>query len=220
MSDKIKVLIVDDHPFFREGVKLFLSTDSELELVAGVSSGSQALEIIATAKVDVIVMDLQMPGMDGISSTEALLERDPTLRILMLTSFGGGDKIQQALAAGAAGYCLKDAPPAELAIAIKAVAEGGTYLGRGITPQAFTSSPVKPISTDHAGTQFTGIETLTERELDVLRLLAQGLGNKEIAERLFVGDKTVKTHVANILQKLEVKTRTQAALLASRHGIF
>ncbi|KAF0193868.1 MAG: LuxR family transcriptional regulator [Bacillota bacterium] len=220
MNDKIKVLIVDDHPFFREGVKLYLNTDSELDLVAGVSSGKQALEIITTTKVDVIVMDLQMPGMDGISSTEALLERDPSLRILMLTSFGGGEKIQQALAAGAAGYCLKDAPPAELAIAIKAVAEGGTYLGRGITSQTLTLPTTKAAPSDHFCMESAGFDTLTERELDVLRLLAQGLGNKEIAEKLYVGDKTVKTHVANILQKLDVKTRTQAALLASRHGIF
>ena len=219
MSPKIRILIVDDHPFFREGVKLYLSTTSDFELVAGVSGGEQALEVIATTKVDIIVMDLQMPGMDGISATQALLKLDPTLRILMLTSFGGGEKIQQALAVGAAGYCLKDAPPAELANAIRAVAEGGTYLGRGITHQSFTLSSVKPTSPSQT-MEITGIETLTERELDVLRLLAQGLGNKEIAEKLYVGDKTVKTHVANILQKLDVKTRTQAALLASRYGMF
>ena len=148
-----------------------MSTDSELELVGGASGGEQALEIIATTKVDVIVMDLQMPGMDGISSTEALLERDPTLRILMLTSFGGGEKIQQALIAGAAGYCLKDAPPAELATAIKAVAEGGTYLGRGITPQALTSpSPIaKAVPTNQKNTELTGFEILTERELEIGR---------------------------------------------------
>lgn len=219
MSPKIRILIVDDHPFFREGVKLYLSTTNDFELVAGVSGGEQALEVIATTKVDIIVMDLQMPSMDGISATQALLKLDPTLRILMLTSFGGGEKIQQALAAGAAGYCLKDAPPAELATAIRAVAEGGTYLGRGITPQSFTLSSVMPASAGNT-VEITGIDTLTERELDVLRLLAQGLGNKEIAEKLFVGDKTVKTHVANILQKLDVKTRTQAALLASKYGIF
>lgn len=215
MEAAIKVLIVDDHPFFREGVKLFLSTVDGFEIVGSVGSGEQALKIIASAGADVVLMDLQMSGLDGIATTKALLTQHPALKILMLTSFGGGGKIQQALATGAAGYCLKDARPSELATAIRAVAEGGTYLGKGITPTAFSSDPL--VSGEESTSLFA---ELTGRELDVLKLLTRGLGNKEIAEQLFVSEKTVKTHVANLLQKLEVKTRTQAALLASKHNLF
>jgi len=216
MSKVIKVLIVDDHPFFREGVKLYLSSTGGFEVVCSVSSGAQALEAMSNCMAEVVILDLHMPGMDGISTTQALLERHKALRVLILTSFHANDKIQQALAAGASGYCLKDAPPAELAAAIRAVAEGGTYLGRGISPQAFAS----PADSKSQCTNIPPIlSELTDRELDVLRLITKGLGNKEIAEFLYVGEKTVKTHVANILQKLNVKTRTQAALLASKQGL-
>lgn len=216
----IKVLIVDDHPFFREGVKLFLNSAGGFEIAGSLSDGKKAVEFLTSNKVDVVVMDLHMPGLDGISATRTLLEQDPSLRILILTSFSGGEKIQEALASGAAGYCLKDAPPAELAAAIRAVAEGGTYLGRGITPAALvpTNASISQPTTQNRAV--TGISSLTERELEVLKLLTRGLGNKEIAAELYLGEKTVKTHVANILQKLEVSTRTQAALLASRQGLF
>jgi DNA-binding NarL/FixJ family response regulator len=139
---------------------------------------------------------------------------------MVLTSFGNEEKIQQAIAAGASGYCLKDAPPQELVTAINAVAAGGTYLGRGITPKALTqisSTPSEEAKTGHPGSDEGIFAELTKRELDVLDKLAQGLGNKEIAEALFVSEKTVKSHVANVLHKLEVKTRTQAALLVSEY---
>jgi len=214
----IKVLIVDDHPFFREGVRLFLSPMTGFEIVGGVGSGEEALRIIPSQTADVVVMDLHMPGQGGIATTQALLEEHPKLRILILTSFGDSAKIQEALAVGAAGYCLKDAPPAELASAIRAVAEGGTYLGRGITPSSMSLAPSRQtISGQDSDSLFA---ELTGRELDVLKLLTKGMGNREIAKELFVSEKTVKTHVANLLQKLEVRTRTQAALLASKHGIF
>lgn len=217
MEGKIRVMIVDDHPFFREGVKLYLGGVDDFELVGAASSGEQAVEMISSHQVDVVLMDLQMNGMDGIAATQALLEYDPDIRVLILTSFGGGDKIQQAFASGAAGYCLKNAPPAELTTAIQAVAGGGTYLGRGIMPQTLASAaPAPQHDSSEASAPF---EHLTEREVDVLKLLAKGLGNRDIAEQLVVTEKTVKTHVANILQKLDVKTRTQAALLANKHGL-
>jgi NarL family two-component system response regulator LiaR len=214
----IRVLIVDDHPFFREGVKLFLGTSEGFEIIGAAGSGEEALEVLSAQEADVVLMDLQMAGLDGIETTRALLLERPTLRILILTSFGGAGKIQQALAAGAAGYCLKDAPPGELAAAIRAVAEGGTYLGRGITPGNLTLTP-DDVEPDNPQEE-SPLAELTQRELDVLRLLTRGLGNKEIAEALFVSEKTVKTHVANVLQKLQVKSRTQAAILASKHGLF
>lgn len=214
---KIRILIVDDHPFFREGVRFYLSSIPGFDLVGAAQSGEQALEMVARNRVDVVLMDLQMTGMDGIAATEAVLARDPEVRVLILTSFGGGGKVQQALAAGASGYCLKNAPPGELAAAIQAVAFGGTYLGRGVTPQALATGQSATPSEEASATD--QIAALTERELDVLKLLARGLGNREIAEQLVVTEKTVKTHVANILQKMNVKTRTQAALQASRLGV-
>ncbi|MCC5911302.1 MAG: response regulator transcription factor [Clostridiaceae bacterium] len=161
MNSKIKVLIVDDHPFFRQGVSFFLNDTKGIELVGEVSSCEEALDIVTSVEVDVMLMDLQMTGMDGIATTRALLEKNPSLRILILTSFGGGEKIQQALRTDAAGYCLKDAPLQELLTVIKAV-----------------------------------------------------------AETLFIGEKTVKTHVANALHKLGVKIRTQAAFLANKEKLF
>ena len=218
MGQSIKILIVDDHPFFRQGVTFFLNSLEELELVGEAENGEQAVDIISDKQIDVVLMDLQMPGMDGISATSALLKINPYLRILILTSFGNDEKIQQALMAGASGYCLKDAPPEELITAIKAVASGGTYLGRGITPKVLAQTAFK-IEEKKAEPREEIFAELTEREVEVLDKLAQGLGNKDIARELVVSEKTVKTHVANILQKLEVKTRTQAALLASKHRL-
>lgn len=178
------------------------------------ADGEQALQLLAKTAADVVLMDLKMTGIDGIATTTAALEAWPDLRILILTSYGSEDAIAQALQAGAAGYCLKDAPPQELASAIRAVAAGGTYLGRGINPAVL----MRQIKGSHNLLQENAskVESLTQRETEVLHLLAQGLGNKEIAAKLFVSEKTVKTHITNILQKLDVKTRTQAALLAAK----
>lgn len=221
MGTPIRILIVDDHPFFRQGVRLFLESLQDFVLIGEAESGEQALQVAGDQEVDVVLMDLAMPGMDGISATEALLKVNPALGVLVLTSFGNEEKIKQAIAAGASGYCLKDAPPKELTTAINAVAAGGTYLGRGITPKVLTYSfdrHEKMIGempqADYAGTLFA---ELTQRELEVLEKLARGLGNKGIARELYVSEKTVKTHVANILGKLNVKTRIQAALLFSEY---
>lgn len=219
MERPIRILIVDDHPFFRQGVKFYLSSVDDFELVGEASNGQQALDVIDSTAADVILMDLKMPGMDGISTTRALHSVNPGIRILILTSFGSWEETQAALRAGAAGYCLKDAPPEELATAVRAVAGGGTYLGRGITPNLGFQEGFDTKKGGLAVEQNDPIAILTERELDVLKLLGEGLGNREIADRLVVSEKTVKTHVANILQKLEVKTRTQAALFASKSGL-
>ena len=214
MKQPIRIIIVDDHPFFRQGVKFYLSSLPEFSLVGEAADGDQALQLLANTAADVVLMDLKMTGIDGIATTTAALEAWPDLRILILTSYGSEDAIAQALQAGAAGYCLKDAPPQELASAIRAVAAGGTYLGRGINPAVL----MRQIKGSHNLLQENAskVESLTQRETEVLHLLAQGLGNKEIAAKLFVSEKTVKTHITNILQKLDVKTRTQAALLAAK----
>ncbi|RSK25863.1 DNA-binding response regulator [Bacillus sp. HMF5848] len=217
MTQPFKVIIVDDHPFFRQGVKLFLSGVKDLELIGEYSSGEEALENVSTfEQAHVILMDLQMRGIDGIAATTKLISLHPELRILILTSYGSEDKIREALQAGVAGYCLKDAPPEELVTAIQAVAEGGTYLGRGIDLRVLAQGTAGHIDTDENSKL---LDSLTQRELDVLKLLAKGYGNKQIAEELFVSEKTVKTHVANVLHKLEVTSRTQAALLANQYGI-
>lgn len=216
MSETLKLLIVDDHPFFRQGVKFFLSGISGFHWIGECSNGEEALDFLqGTEEPDVILMDLNMKGMGGIEATEKILASYRHLRILVLTSFNNEENVRKAIAAGACGYCLKDAPPDELAAAIRAVAEGGTYLGKGIPLTALAGgSPAQQMAEE---TPF--VEDLTERERDVLKLLAAGLGNKEIAEKLYVSEKTVKTHVANILHKFQVKTRTQAALLATKHGL-
>lgn len=217
MNRRYKLLIIDDHPFFRQGVKFYLSSLNDFELIEECSSGEGALEFISCSEPDVILMDLKMAGMDGIATTKALLSINPNQRILILTSYGSESQIREAINAGAAGYCLKDAPPDELVTAIKAVAEGGTYLGRGIPLKALSLN-----TTENNDSIFIDrlIADLTQRELDVLKLIAVGLGNKDIAQKLIVSEKTVKTHVANILHKLDVKTRTQAALLANKHDLF
>lgn len=217
MDSPYKLLIIDDHPFFRQGVKFYLSSLKDFELIGECSCGEEALEVISRSEPDVILMDLKMTGMDGIATTEALLTFNPSLYILILTSFGSEHQIRDAINAGVRGYCLKDAPPEELVTAIKAVAEGGTYLGRGIPLKAL--SPTIPEHDENMNTNSL-IANLTQRELDVLKLIAVGLGNKEIAQKLIVSEKTVKTHVANLLHKLDVKTRTQAALLANRLNSF
>jgi DNA-binding NarL/FixJ family response regulator len=162
-------------------------------------------------------MDLAMPGMDGIETTRAVAEAHPEVKTLILTSFGSWDRVYAALKAGAAGYVLKDARPEELMAAIKAVAAGGSYLGAQVASELLTrvagEKPTPPPS------QMGSDEELTTREVEVLRLVARGLGNRAIAEELFLSEKTVKTHVANIMQKLQVKSRTQAALYAHEHGL-
>lgn len=214
MQQPIKIVIVDDHPFFRQGVKFYLSSLPEFSVVGEAAGGKEALQLLAATVADVVLMDLKMTGLDGIATTTTALAQRPDLRILILTSFGSEDAIAQALQAGAAGYCLKDAPPEELASAIRAVAAGGTYLGQGINP-ALLIRQIKRTqpSVEEDTSKFA---SLTQREAEVLQLLGQGLGNKELAERLFVSEKTIKTHVTSILQKLDVKTRTQAALLAAK----
>lgn len=219
----IRILLVDDHPFFRQGVSFFIDSVDGFQLVGEASSGEQAIEQVSSLEIDVVLMDLQMKGMDGISTTKKVLSIKPSIRILILTSYGHGEKIQEALVAGAAGYCLKDSPPDELTTAIRAIAEGGAYLGRGILPMAIAQMQQSQSSQTTAAeaskkSELPSIQSLTQREQDVLRLLAKGHSNKEIADQLFVSEKTVKTHVANILQKLDVNTRTQAAILANQFG--
>ena len=211
---KIKLLIVDDHPLFRQGVRLFLETIPDIEIAGEAGCGEAALFLLAQRAVDLVLLDLQMPGPDGIEITRQINTVHPGTKILILTSFGEWEKVHGALKAGASGYILKDAEPEQLLTAIRAVAAGGSYLG----------SQVAADLVQHVdGEGRTGVgemeKPLSSRELEVLALIARGLSNREIAEFLFLSEKTVKTHVANILQKLGVKSRTQAALYAMRKNL-
>jgi DNA-binding NarL/FixJ family response regulator len=187
-----------------------LESEPGFRVAGEAGSGSAAISFLESSPVGLVLLDLQMPGQSGIEVTRDIKGKWPETRVLILTSFNSWDMIYPALKAGASGYILKDAPPPELIAAIKAVSAGGRYLGEEVASKLL-SGP--------ATTTEESMDSLTARELDVLRQLAQGLDNKEIAARLFLSEKTVKTHVASILQKLDVKSRTQAALYGIQHGV-
>lgn len=204
----VRVLLVDDHTVVRQGLRMFLSLDSELTIVGEAVNGADALQKAHDLQPDVILMDLMMPVMDGITAI-GILRRDlPDIEIIALTSVLEDTSVFNAMRAGATGYLLKDTEAEELCRAIKAAAAGQVQLSSQAAARLLREVPA-PDSP----------EQLTERETDVLRLLAQGLANKEIAAALGIGEKTVKTHVSNILGKLGVVSRTQAALYAARIGL-
>jgi len=216
-GEKIKLLIADDHPFFRQGISLFLDDTSEIEIKAEADNGKIALDTIKKDNdFDVILMDLQMPEMDGIEATDQIKSEYPSIKVLILTSFNSWNKVYEALKAGADGYIMKDSKPDELVAAIKAVNTGGVYYGAEVAEQLLKR--VNQTSSEAENEEL--IEPLTDRELEVLALLGRGLSNQEIADELVVSIKTVKTHVSNILAKLEVDSRTQAAVFAIRKGLI
>ena len=204
----IQILLVDDHTVVRQGLRMFLSLDAELEVVGEAADGLEAVELAHELKPDVILMDLLMPRMDGIAATAVIRRELPDTEVIALTSVLEDEKVIGAIKAGAIGYLLKDTQANELCQAIKAAAAGQVQLSPLAAARLLREvrAPESP-------------EPLTERETDVLRLLAQGQSNKEIAQTLIIGEKTVKTHVSNILAKLSVPSRTQAALFAVRIGL-
>jgi len=204
----IKVLLVDDHAVVRQGLRMFLSLDDELEIVGEASNGEEGLALARRLAPDVILMDLLMPGMDGIAATAVLRRELPQTEVIALTSVLEDRLVVDAIRAGAIGYLLKDTNADELCRAIKAAAAGQVQL----SPQA-AARLMREVRVPDSP------EALTERETEVLRLLGQGLANKEIAASLTITEKTVKTHVSNILAKLGVSSRTQAALYAVRIGL-
>ena len=208
----IRVLIADDHAIVRSGISALLAQVSDIEVVGEASDGQQAVTQAAILHPDVILMDLVMPNMDGIEAIRQIKARQPDSRILVLTSFAADDKVFPAIKAGALGYLLKESRPADLIEAIRQVYRGESALHPTIARkvlQELTHPPARPPTPD----------PLTEREMDVLRLVAQGLGNQEIAAKLSVGDATVRTHVSNILAKLHLANRIQVALYALREGL-
>jgi NarL family two-component system response regulator LiaR len=212
MTIPIRVLIADDHAIVRKGVRALLSTERDIQVVGESSDG---VEVVAQAKAlrpDVILMDLVMPKLDGIEATRQIAAQQPEVRVLVLTSFAADDKVFPAIKAGALGYLLKDSGPEELVKAIRQVHRGEPSLEPTIARKMLTElshPPKAPVTAD----------PLTQRELDVLRLVAQGKNNKEIGEQLAISEMTVRTHMSNILSKLHLASRTQAALYALREGI-
>ena len=208
----IAVLIVDDHAVVRQGLRTFLDLHDDIEVVGEAGDGEEALAAVARLDPDVVLMDLVMPRLDGVSAIERLREIAPATRVIVLTSFLDEDKVLPAVRAGAAGYLLKDVQPAELVRAIRLVDDGESLLHPAVAARV-----LRELAGD--GARAERHELLTARELEVLALLAAGRANKAIAFELGVAEKTVKTHVGNILGKLGLSDRTQAALYAVREGL-
>jgi DNA-binding NarL/FixJ family response regulator len=208
MADPIRVLVVDDHPIVRQGLVAYLGKRADIEVVGEADDGQRAVSAAARLRPDVVLLDLVMPRMDGVEATRQLRRLVPGTRILVLTSFAAEDHVMDAVRAGAAGYLLKDVEPADIAAAIGAVHRGDAFLH----PEA----AAHVIAAVHDDGQRSAFADLTPRERDVLELIGEGLSNREIANRLVVAEKTVKTHVSSILRKLGVRDRTQAALIAVR----
>jgi two-component system, NarL family, response regulator LiaR len=208
----IRVLIVDDHAIVRKGIRALLTESGGFEIVAEVAGGQEAVVCAEATKPDVILMDLLMPGMDGIEAIRQITSRQPGARILVLTSFAADNKLFPAIKAGALGYLLKDSSPEELVRAIRQVHRGEPALhptiARKLLQEVAHPADLQPAP-----------EVLTARELAVLRLVAQGLSNQEIADDLAVSEPTVRAHVSRILGKLHLASRTQAALYAVREGL-
>ena len=215
-ASPIQVLLVDDHSVVRRGIEAYLEVVDDIEMLGQAATGREALERIAELETagqppDVVLMDIIMPEMDGIAATAAIKQRWPEIEVVALTSFIEEDKIHGALQAGAIGYLLKDAAAAEVAGAIRAAHEGQMRLDPAVARRLSESL--------RAPRQSAPVEPLTERERDVLTLVAEGKANKEIARELGIGDRTVRTHVTSILGKLGLVSRTQAAIYAVREGL-
>jgi two-component system, NarL family, response regulator LiaR len=213
MTEPITVLVVDDHAVVREGVRAFLATQPDLAVVGTAASGEEALRLAAEHAPDVVLMDLVMPGMDGVETTRRLRQLTPRSQVLVLTSYDQDEHIFPAIRAGAQSYLLKEVGSVELAEAIRKVARGEAVLHPRVAARVIQELHGARRDQPNAFTE------LSERELDVLKLIAEGRSNAEIAERLVISEKTVKSHVSNILDKLHLDDRTQAAVYAWREGV-
>jgi len=211
-DEPIRVLVVDDHTIIRKGIKAVLDLIPDIDLVGEAENGNQAVEMEQELIPDVILMDLMMPEMDGIECIKQIKEKRTKARILVLTNFAGEDMIFPAIKAGAMGYHLKDSSPEALIEAIRQVNQGVASLHPSIAKKVLEEF-------SRSDKQLLSEEPLTQRELEVLRLIAQGYENRDIAEQLVISEATVRTHVSNILGKLHLASRTQAALYALREGL-
>jgi len=214
---RIKILLVDDQPLFREGLRTVLSLHSDFEVVGEAANGSEAIRLTRSLLPSVVLMDLQMPILDGVSATRRLHEEQPSCRVIVLTTFDDDEMVFDGLRAGAVGYLLKDVPSEKLAEAIRAAARGESFLQPSVAAKVVAE--FARLSGRTAAVMESLIEPLSERELEILRLIARGTSNREIASGLFIAEGTVKNHVTNILAKLGVRDRTQAAIKAKDIGL-
>ncbi len=210
----VRVLIADDQQLVRAGFRMILGTQSDIEVIGEAASGGEAVTITAALQPDVVLMDIRMPGIDGIEATRRILASEPATRVLMLTTFDLDEYVYDALRAGASGFLLKDVPPHQLAAAVRTVGEGDALLSPSITRRLIEEFAVSraPRATPRE------LSGLSPRELEVFRLLARGMSNREIADHLIVGETTNKTHVTRILTKLGVRDRVHAVVLAYETG--
>jgi DNA-binding NarL/FixJ family response regulator len=213
----IRLLVADDHELMRGGLRAMLGAQDDMEVVGEASDGGEAVEQALALRPDVVIMDIRMPRVDGIEATRRLAVHGPGPRVLVLTTFDLDEYVWEALRAGAAGFMLKDAPPRQLAEAVRTVASGETLLAPAITRRLVERYVRVPPPGSAAGRE--RFDELTDREREVLVLIARGLSNGEIAARLFLSEATVKTHVTRILSKLGLRDRVQAVVLAYETGL-
>jgi len=214
MNDKLRILLVDDHSMVRKGVRLYLESQDDFQIIGEADSGEVAIKWVEEHAPEVVLMDLMMPGMGGIEATRRIKALSPTTVLIVLTSSQEREHVLTAMAAGASAYVLKDVGPEDLVQTIRRAVAGEVVMESRVAAQlvAFLQ---KPASTSTEAL----IADLTQRETEVLKLIAAGLSNAEIAEKLFISEKTVKTHVSNVLWKLQLHDRTQAAVFAWKEGL-
>jgi DNA-binding NarL/FixJ family response regulator len=219
MSDEpIRVLLVDDQALFREGVRTLLSVQEGIEVVGDAANGREAIRKCGELDPHVVLMDLRMPGMDGVTATREIVRRDSAIRVIVLTTFDDDEEVFAALRAGAGGYLLKDCPPQRLAEAIRAARRGESFLQPSVAARVVAE--LNRLRPSDASANRTLADPLSDRELEVLRELAGGRSNREIADRLHLAEGTVKNYVSSILSKLGVADRTRAALTAREIGLI
>ncbi|WP_336715521.1 response regulator transcription factor [Arthrobacter sp. USHLN218] len=213
----IRVLLADDEPLVRTGLSLILSTDPDIDVVGTAGTGEEALTFVSSNNVDVAVIDVRMPVMDGVEAIRSITALGVSTRTLILTTYNTDEAVFAALRAGASGFLLKDAAPADLINAVKAVAQGQGWLAPAVSRTLIEEFAIKPAGID--ATAVKAVESLTDRERDVLICIALGMSNKETARALFLREGTVKTHVSHVLMKLGVRDRAQAVSIAYRAGL-
>lgn len=209
-------MLVDDQEMVRVGFRMILQAEADLTIVAEAGDGATAVDLVGAARPDVVLMDVRMPKMDGIEACRLVRDRHPDVRVMMLTTFDLHDYVHAALRAGASGFMLKDAPAEQLVDAIRIIARGDALLAPSVTQALIDEIARQPVSDP---TAYPGLETLTGRELDVIRLMAKGRSNAEIATELYLGEATIKTHVGRILAKLAARDRVQAVVIAYESGL-